>query len=202
MKKTHPSFKIIVAGDFNATIGYDCEPENWKSIGPHHDENPTSFNGTKLIEIAEENSLSILNTMFTTRTDEHRWSFHSNLGYKRRLDYIIANEWYVKHATTNCRSYPMQSLPFESDHCIVVMDALFRTRKTLKKTSCKTQPDKKHPDLRRLRDDPSIQDLYSGALDSMLLPNQSPQTADEAEELLTSVIQQASTETIPMRARN
>lgn len=71
MKKRHSSFKIIVASDFNATIGHDCEPQNWKSIGLHRDENPTSFNGTKLIETAEENSLFILNTMFATRTDEH-----------------------------------------------------------------------------------------------------------------------------------
>jgi hypothetical protein len=169
-------------------------------IGSQHD-NLTSFNGSKLIEMGEENSLFILNTMFVTGSDEHRWSFHSNLGYKRRLDYIMA-EWFVKHANTNCRSYPMQSHPFESDHRIVVMDTLFPTRKTIKKTFHKTRRDKKHPDLRRLRDDPSIQGSYSGTLDSLWLPMQELQMSDEAEELLTNVIHQASTGTIPPRTRN
>ena len=70
MRKEHPSYKIIAAGDFNPTFGQD-----------------------------------ILNTMFATRSNEHRWSFHSNLGYKHRLDYIMT-DWYEKHATTNCRVYP------------------------------------------------------------------------------------------------
>ena len=75
MKKNHPSYKIIAAGDFNATSGHDCDHDSWKGVGPYHDHNPTSFNGTKLIETAEGNGLYILNTMFATRSDEHRWSF-------------------------------------------------------------------------------------------------------------------------------
>ena len=111
-------------------------------------------------------------------------------------------EWFVKHATTNCRSYPMQSQPFESDHRILVLDTLFPTRKTLKKTFHKTQRDKKHHDLGRLRDDPSIHGSYSGTLDSLLRCQQEPQTPDQAEELQTNVIHQASTVTIPPRESN
>ena len=46
-RKEHPSYKIIAAGDFNATIGQDCNHETWIGVGPYHDEDPTSFNGKK-----------------------------------------------------------------------------------------------------------------------------------------------------------
>lgn len=128
MKKDHSSYKVIAAGDFNATIGHDYDPSTWKCLGPYHINNKSSFNGMKLIETAESNALCILNTTFATRSSEHLWTFHSNLGYKRRLDYILA-EWFVKTSTNNCRSYPKQSQPFESDHCLVVMDANFPTKK-------------------------------------------------------------------------
>lgn len=72
----------------------------WRGVGPYHDDDPTSFKGIKLLETTECNKLYILNTMFATRLNEHGWSFHSNIGYKRRLDYIMA-DWYVKRATTN-----------------------------------------------------------------------------------------------------
>lgn len=110
VKKDNPSFKVIVASDFNATIGMDCEPSKWQSIGQFHDPESTSFNGVRLLETAETNNLFILNTRFATKSDEHRWSFVSNLDYKRRLDYILA-EWFVKCTTKNCRLYPMQSQP-------------------------------------------------------------------------------------------
>lgn len=54
-----------------------------------------------------------------------------------------------------------------------------------------------HPDLRRLRDDPSIQELYSAKLDSLLSTESSAsQTVNEVEELVTNAIQQATMETI------
>ena len=33
VKSDHPSFKLIVGGDFNATIGKDCEPDQWECVG-------------------------------------------------------------------------------------------------------------------------------------------------------------------------
>ena len=123
LKKDHPSYKVIVAGDFNATIGQDCNHESWMGVGSFNDDAPTSYNGEKLIETSESNDLYILNTLFATRSDEHRWSFHSNRGYKRRLDYILT-DWYVRRFTTNCRVYPMQSQVYESASYEVYMSQL------------------------------------------------------------------------------
>ena len=188
MRKEHPSYTIIAAGDFNTTIGQGCNHETWIGVGPYHDEDPTSFNGTKLLETAECNKLYILNTMFATRSHEHRWSFHSNLGYKRRLDYIIA-DWYVKRATTNCRVYPMQSQIFDSDHRIVVRRSRSPTR----------------PDIRKLSDDLEIQGKYSAKLDALLLRSEEKEEnfreLDEVEGRMTEAILEASQETIPSKSK-
>lgn len=147
-------------------------------MGPYNDKDPTNFIGEKLIETTESNNFYILNTMFATRSDEHRWSFHSNLGYKRRLDYIMA-DWYVKRATTNCRVYPMQSQIFESDHSIVVMQAVFPTRKQVKKIFGKKKMPSFYPDIRKLRDDPEIQATYSAKLELLLADDPSTMQLNE-----------------------
>ena len=88
VKKDHPSYKLVIGGDFNATIGTDFQSENSKCIGRNNDPNPTSENGNRLLQFANENKLSIMNTLFGHK-NIHRWSFYSNLGYDRRLDYIL-----------------------------------------------------------------------------------------------------------------
>lgn len=76
-----PAFKIIAAGDFSPTIGPDCDPSRWQSVDQFSDNNPTSFNGSWLIETSESHNLYLLNTMFATKSDGHTCSFISNLGY-------------------------------------------------------------------------------------------------------------------------
>ncbi len=45
IKSKHPSFKLVVGGDFNATIGKDCESYEKLRVGNNNDPNPTSSNG-------------------------------------------------------------------------------------------------------------------------------------------------------------
>lgn len=200
-KNEHPSFKVIVTGDFNATIGHDCDMNRWRSVGPFNDNNPTSFNGLRLIETAESEDLFLLNTMFATKSDEHRWSFVSNLGYKRRLDYILS-DWYVKRSTTNCRVYPMQSQLFDSDHRIVVMTAAFPTRRQVHKIFRKSRLPPTRPDMNKLKDDLKIQGQYSAKLDSLLLGHGEDSTEiDTVEERMTEAIIEASQEIIPSKSK-
>ena len=95
----------------------------------------------------------------------------------------------------------MQSQPFESDHRVVVMDESFPARKMVEKIFSKSRKraPKDLPDLRRLRDDPSIQALYSAKLD--LISDPQPLTLDHVEKLMTNSIQKASKETIPQREK-
>lgn len=104
VKSEHSGFKLIVGGDFNATIGKEVEQS--KFIGHNNDPDITSENGRRLLNFCSEKELFIMNSMFGYK-DIHRWSFHSNLGYKRRLDYILC-EWFVKRFSTNCRIYRNQ----------------------------------------------------------------------------------------------
>ena len=120
VKNDHPSYKLVIGGDFNATIGKESQSEFSKCIGKNNDPNPTSKNGHRLLQFAHELNLSILNTQYGYK-NVHRWSFHSNLGYDRRLDYILG-EWFIKRFSHNCRVYRGASNPFESDHKVVVLD--------------------------------------------------------------------------------
>lgn len=119
--------------------------------------------------------------MFATKSDEHRWSFVSNLGYKRRLDYIVA-EWFVKCATKNCRVYPIQSLPFESDHRVVVMHARFPTKRKVRQIFTSSPLREVKQDVRQLRDDPVVQTNYNIKLDHLMKEQPDSQDMDDVEE--------------------
>ena len=41
----HPSFKFILGGDFNVTVGRDCEPDKLAFVGNNHGTGRTSKNG-------------------------------------------------------------------------------------------------------------------------------------------------------------
>ena len=43
MKVKHPSFKLVIGGDMNATIGNDCVGM-WQSLGPNNDDLVTNGN--------------------------------------------------------------------------------------------------------------------------------------------------------------
>ena len=94
VKKEHPGFKVIFGGDFNATIGKESE-QNWKCIGNNNDVESTGENGTRLLQFCTEQEMYIMNSRFGYK-DIHRWSFYSNLVYKRRLDYILGVKFIMR----------------------------------------------------------------------------------------------------------
>ena len=110
VKTEHPSFRLVVGGDFNATIGKDCSSEQWECAGKNHDSDPTSSNGTRLLNFSKELNLFVMNSFYGYK-DIHRWSFYSNLGYKRRLDYFLF-EGFIKRLT-NCRVFSSVSDDFD-----------------------------------------------------------------------------------------
>ena len=59
VKSEHPSFKLIVGGDFNATIGNDCASDQCGCVGNNHDSNPTSPNGRRLLNFSKEQNMGI-----------------------------------------------------------------------------------------------------------------------------------------------
>ena len=194
MKMEHSSYKLAIGGDFNATIGIDCAQSAY--VGRNNDLEETSYNGTKLIEFAESNKLYIMNTMFQTKTSHHRWTFKSPIGYFRRLDYILT-EWYVKRVVQNCRVYPAVSDAFDSDHRVVVLDASFPTKKTIRQIFSRKRAGrekmKRVPNVKLLQDDEEICDNYNKELDKLLCdPPNSDEDVDSLEAKIVDVITEAS----------
>ena len=198
VKSEHPSFKLVVGGDFNATIGNDCELGQWECVGDNHDPDPTSPNGTRLLTFCQEQNLSIMNTLYGYK-DIHRWSFYSNLGYKRRLDYILC-EWFVKRFTNNCRVYRNVSDAFDSDHRVVVMDCAFPCKRRIKEIFHKNKY-VASPDIKFLRRDENLAKRYSEALDLSLENTSSIGNIDDLNEEIISSILSTSESIIPKRMK-
>ena len=74
-------------GDFNATIGQRQQHE--KKVGIYGF-GPRNKRGSKLLEFAEKESMSIMNTFFKKRT-ARKWTWKSPSGTKHELDYILSN---------------------------------------------------------------------------------------------------------------
>ena len=167
----------MIGGDFNATVGIYLHSEHSKCIGKNNDQNTTSENGHRLIQFAEEHNLSIVNTFFGHK-DIHRWSFYSNLGYKRRLDYIMG-EWFIRRFIHNCRVYRGASNPFESDHKVVVLNCSFPYKKEIRKMfKPKLKPKQTHYDIKKLRDDKNVAENYSNKLNDLLSNADRPNSVD------------------------
>lgn len=112
--------------------------------------------------------------MFATRSSEHRWSFKSNLGYKRLLGRVVQKK--------GDRVYPSVSGTCESDHRVVVMDTLFPAKRRQKEIFKKKVAKVRHNlDVRALRDSETITNEYSKRLDELLKCAQSSEQVDDIE---------------------
>lgn len=77
------SREIIIAGDFNASIGKKI---NSTVVGPFGEDN-INDNGERLIDICEQNSLKILNGFFQHK-EIHKYTWHKDsLQLKSIIDY-------------------------------------------------------------------------------------------------------------------
>ena len=200
IKLEHPSFKLIVGGDFNATVGRDCEPDKWAFVGNNHDPDSTSENGLRLLKFCKEQELYMMNSFYGHK-DIHRWSFYSNLGYKRRLDYILC-EWYVKRFSNNCRVYRSVSKGFQSDHRTVVMNCAFPSRRVRKQVFSKKNVKTFHCNIKSLKTDKDVVKSYSDSLDQALEDFSNFSDVNELSEKITISIQSSSETHIPPKKRS
>ena len=165
-KKEHPSFKVLVGADMNATIGTDSFG-SWSFLGPNNDELVTNDNGTRLLNLSNENKLFILNSLFPAKAI-HRHTWYSPNGFTKRVDYILA-EWHLKKLCSNCRVYRKATVPFETNHRLLAMSCSFpskRNRKMLFSRPTKTSAPPRNIPL--LRSDPNVCNNFSSKLDEFL----------------------------------
>ena len=196
LKKSHPTFKILVGGDFNATIGADDESA---AFGPNRDTAPTNFNGQLLLETAQDLGLFCMESFLKSR-DAHRHTFYSNLGYARKLDYFLG-EWYIKHFTHRCRVYRGATRPFNSDHRLLVLDACFPTKAERKSIFRQKKAAAPAPDIPKLRDDEEIRQNFSDQLDGLLPETPVTASVDDLEQTICAAISNAASTAIPKKSK-
>lgn len=86
----HAYKNCIVMGDFNAQVGAPRNGEDMV-LGPYYSKSKRSRNGHKLMEMAFENHLKLMNTQFKKRALK-RWTWVSPDGrYRNEIDYFLTN---------------------------------------------------------------------------------------------------------------
>lgn len=173
-KKEHPSYKILIGADMNATIGCDSFG-SWSHLGPNNDNLKTNDNGTRLLSLSEECKLFIMNTFYHSKKI-HRHTWYSPTGFTKRVDYILA-EWHLKKLSSNCRVYRKATVPFETNHRLLALNCSFpskRNQKSFFRQTCK--PPKPYKDISSLRNNPIICNNFSNKLDECF--NEEPNIND------------------------
>ena len=197
VKKEHPSFKILIGADMNATIGTDSFG-SWSHLGPNNDELPTNDNGTRLLNFSQECKLFILNSLFHS-SKIHRHTWYSPTGFTKRVDYILA-EWHLKKLTTNCRVYRKASVPFETNHRLLTMSCSFPSKRKQKSFFAKPpRIAKPHKYIKALREDPQVCTNFSNKLDEILTDTPSLDDINAFDNFFTESIIQASESEIPKK---
>ena len=179
---------LLVVGDFNAHIGKEDAAFTYHEI--------TNSNGKLLLDLAEENDLTITNTTFQKRSGK-LWTYLSDMnGSKSQIDYILVNrKW--KNSVKNVEAYSSFS-SIGSDHRVVTAELKLSLRTT------KTPPRKTAYNWKVLRGDGDLQQLYT-----VKVLNRYDQLCDNSESDITetykNLIQansEAAKELIPPKTRS
>ena len=194
-KKEHPSYKVLIGADMNATIGEESFGA-WCYLGPNNDKFRTNDNGTRLLTLSNENKLFIMNSLFPSKAiRRHTW--YSPTGFSKRVDYILA-EWHLKKLCSNCRVYRKATVPYETNHRLLAMSCFFpskRNRKLAFSQNYKTRKPIKN--ISSLRNDSSISKNFSDKLDNLLIEEPIIGDVNSFENNITESIIQASDSEIP-----
>lgn len=98
---------IILIGDFNAKIG---RPQPNETITGRHGYGNRNHRGDQLIDFANENNLTIMNTFFK-KNNKQRWTWKSPGGNTRNeIDYILTN------LPKNVENIQVLNITYPSDH--------------------------------------------------------------------------------------
>ena len=150
----------------NATIGCDSNGY-WTYLGRNNDDLETNDNGTRLLTLAEECKLYIMNSLFESKPI-HRHTWYSPTGFSKRVDYILT-EWHIKKLSRNCRVYRKASVPFESDHRLLVLNCSFPSRSQQTTFFHKSfRQNKPETNIKSLKEEPMVGEELSNKLDQLL----------------------------------
>ena len=124
------SYKSIIGGDLNATIGEDSSGY-WSCLGPTNNVNmKTNDNGKRLLAFAEQNNHRLENSI---RPSKQRLinTWLSPNGFEKRIDYILTSK-FLQRYVTKCRVRRGSSLLFDTDHWLLEVALYLPSKKKLK----------------------------------------------------------------------
>ena len=141
-----------------------------------------------------------MNTLYG-RKNIYRWTFHSNLGYRRRLDYILC-DFFVKKYSTNCRVYRGCSESFESDHMLVVLNCKFPCNTRIKEYFRKHRSKPKiFYNIKSLKNN-DIAKQYSDKVEELIDKETSNYSVDDLNKNIIDTILKSTELTIPMKSKH
>ena len=194
-KKEHPSFKVLIGADMNATIGEESFG-TWSFLGPNNDKLKTNDNGSRLLTFSNENNLFIMNSLFPSKAI-HRHTWYSPNGFSKRVDYL-STEWHLKKLCSNCRVYRKATVPFETNHRLLAMSCSFPSKRNRKLVFSPINKNfKPRRDISTLRNNPSIVNDFSNKLDEILVNDPIVNDINVFDNFLTESIIQASESEVP-----
>ena len=131
---------IVIGGDFNAALGHALA--NSDVLGAHARQDSTSDNGHRMLKLAQQERLSVVNTLFQhDAAHTHTWLSNAD-GHGAVKDYFLVNQALMR-SVTDIVVHP--TMPIASDHRWVEMSL-----KALKvKPPPFTPPPNKAPALNR-----------------------------------------------------
>ena len=93
--ESKPKFKMIVLGDFNATISADSKDSGaWHDVLGHNnsDRVETNDNGERFLTWCLKNKIKIENTHFRSKRINRATWRHAATGKWKRVDYIVSQD--------------------------------------------------------------------------------------------------------------
>ena len=188
-----PKYKLIVLGDFNATISSASKDSGtWDAVlgNNNSDQVETNNNGERMLAWCLKNRMKITNTIFRTKRIHRETWRHAATGKWKRIDYICTSRWLMKFVRS-CRVFIGPSRLFDTDHRVVVMDIEFPgTKKQLRKQlSVPTRTITPKTEYRAVRDCSDTRERLTEKLDSELNDIELSDI-DELNEKIVSTVRQ------------
>ena len=181
---------VLVMGDLNAKVGVG---PSGHSLGPFG-LGVRNERGDKWVEWCEENEQVICNTWFRHHP-RHLWTW-SSLGdqYRNQIDYVTINRRF-RNSITQAKTYP--GADCGSDHAPVVVNMKMKLKKIKRK---KIEP---RAQLRRLKDDDDLRELYSVSVKNKyeMLNNDEDITVENQWTRFSEALVETADEIIPKKER-
>ena len=121
-----PTDKIILLGDFNASVGNNMQ-DDWSGVVGIYAVGTNNTRGLKLLQFCAINDLFIANSIFKYK-EKRRYTWISPDRTEKQIDYNIMSKK-LKPTLKNCRSY--HSAEIGSDHSIVIANIDVKNQKSI-----------------------------------------------------------------------